>query len=191
MTTWDSGCSTNRIENSRKFHAGLNHMALEYWIKKLSMENATVLFFFCSFEGVFSLFLMYLSNEDKNWAFENDKDWHCTLLWSSNIISFYLVLKNDILCRCTYLQEIIFFSRVLRPDLFQITSVFFTVCCRIPCQSCTIVEEVSGITWALSLFLSVHVPICLVDKGIAKIQDQNPLIFCWCIYLRGTALRTF
>lgn len=55
----------------------------------------------------------------------------------------------------------------------------------------TIVDEISGITWALSLFLSVHVPICLVDQGIAKIQDQNPLIFCWCIYLRGTAFRTF
>lgn len=35
MTTWDSDCSTNRIGKSRKFHAGLNHMALEYWIKKL------------------------------------------------------------------------------------------------------------------------------------------------------------
>lgn len=85
----------------------------------------------------------------------------------------------------------LFFFRVLRPDLFQITFVFLTVCCRIPCQTCIIVEEVSGITWALSLFLSVHVPICLVDKGIAKIQDQNPLIFCWCIYLRGAAFRTF
>lgn len=37
------------------------------------MGNATVLFF-GSFEGVFSLFLMYLSNEVKNWAFENDKE---------------------------------------------------------------------------------------------------------------------
>lgn len=44
------------------------------------MENATVLGFFCSFEGVFSLFLVYLSNEVKNWAFENDKERHCTPL---------------------------------------------------------------------------------------------------------------
>lgn len=104
------------------------------------------------------------------------------------IISFYLVVKND---GWHTLQMYIIFSLVLRPDLFQITFVFLTVCCRIPCQSCTIVEEVSGITWPLSLFLSVHVPICLVDKGIAKIEDQNSLIFCWCIYLTGTAFRTF
>lgn len=44
-----------------------------YSKKAKSMGNATVLFF-CSFEGVFSLFLMYLSKEVKNWAFENDKD---------------------------------------------------------------------------------------------------------------------
>lgn len=44
-----------------------------YFKKAKSIGNATVLFF-CSFEGVFSLYLMYLSNEVKNWAFENDKD---------------------------------------------------------------------------------------------------------------------
>lgn len=36
-----------------------------YSKKAKSMENATVLFCFFSFEGVFSLFLMYLSNRVK------------------------------------------------------------------------------------------------------------------------------
>lgn len=52
----------------------MDKIIFNIYFKKAKLMGNVIVFFFCLFEGVFFLFLMYFLNEVKNWDFENDKE---------------------------------------------------------------------------------------------------------------------